>query len=157
MHSPPAFPRFLERKLGKEFSAKLRFASAPVGKGLGKRNRLPRLWAFLFRRGGYHPPALLGYKRVRGDFAFGRVSFSSMRKKPKNRRGRLTGIFNALSRRHPDPHFFYGGATKGLCISIRRGLRTGRRSSRRPLRSRWRLCRLTDAAYPLRVLPLCVG
>ena len=58
---------------------------------------------------------------------------------------------NALSRLPRTPCFFYGGATKGRVISIRRGKRPGYRSSRRPLRSRWRLCRLTDAAYPLRI------
>ena len=35
-----------------------------------------------------------------------------MQKEPKDRRGRLTGIYNALSRLPPDPLFFYGGATK---------------------------------------------
>ncbi len=114
MCSPPS-SRFLERKRGKELCAKLRFASAPVEKGLGKRNRLPRLWAFLFRRGGYHPPALLGCKRVRGDFAFGRVSFSSLRKKPKNRRGNASGKTLRVFMPHPPrtPYLIYGGAIKG--------------------------------------------
>ena len=40
---------------------------------------------------------------------------------------------NALSRRAPDPRYFYGGGIKGLCISIRRGQKTGHHSSRRPL------------------------
>ena len=43
-----------------------------------------------------------------------------------------------LCRRAPDPLFFYGGAIKRRCISIRRGQKSGHRFLRRPL-------------------PLCVG
>ena len=73
--------------------------------------------AFCFRRGGYHPPVLSGEKWVRGDFACGRVPFAAVQKEPKDRRGRLTGIYNALSRLPRTPCFFYGRATKGRgCI-----------------------------------------
>ena len=57
-------------------------------------------WGFRLRAGG-------------NGFACGRVPFAAVQKEPKDRRGRLTGIYNALSRLPRTPCFFYGGATKG--------------------------------------------
>ena len=70
---------------------------------------------------------------------------------------RLEKHFVFLCRLPRTPVFSTGEPPRGEVVSIRRGQRPGYRTSRRPLRSRWRLCRLTDAAYPLRVLPLRVG
>ena len=44
--TPFSPPRFLERKLGKELYAKLRFASAPVRRGVGRHGSSPRLQVF---------------------------------------------------------------------------------------------------------------
>ena len=139
----------------------------------------------LLGRGGYHPPAFSSYEKgtwgfrlraSRDNFALRGDLLCPRRQSRQNAAGGGSRAFSMpypaiptpsvslpstsppdRGRRPPGPPSIYVGATKGLCISIRRGQRTGYRSSRRPLRSRWRLCRFTDAAYPLRVLPLRVG
>ena len=104
----------------------------------------PVLWR-LTRRGGYDPPALLwqAAEGGRGNLACGRVGmvspcgatyFAHVGKVGKTPPGdgvsKNTPCFYAAS---PGPPFIYGGATKGRVISIRRGQKTGYRTSRRPL------------------------